>query len=78
MLAPIAVVEARDLDAISAGMDKAIVADINADMGNSWTVRIFKEYQISWLRRADRKGTCVIADCVRPRDRDSCTVVDIV
>ena len=47
MLAPIAVVEARDLDAISAGMDKAVVADINADMGNSWTVRIFKEYQIS-------------------------------
>lgn len=51
--APIGIAQAGDLDSVPAGMDKIIVANINAHVGNSRFVCIGKEYQIAHLRIAD-------------------------
>lgn len=55
MLAPIAIVQIGNLDAVSAGVDKAIVADENADVRDAWAECVLEEHEIARLRRADSK-----------------------
>ena len=50
MFAPVAVIHAGDLHFSASGMKETVVADIDADMGNPRTIRIFKEYKVADLR----------------------------
>ena len=53
MLAPVAVAETCNLNLVAAGMDKLIIADIDAHMGNACAVGVFEKDKIANLWCAD-------------------------
>src|SRR5690606_27617661 len=49
---PIAIIQADNLGLLSASMNELVIADINANVGNPFTVSVMEEYQITRLRLA--------------------------
>lgn len=78
MLAPVAIVQIRDLDFVAACMDELIVADVNAHVRNAGAVRAFEEHQIADFWRAYIIRARIVSGSACAWDLDACLVVYII